>query len=91
MHDVRFFLRLCAYYRRFIKDFALLTKFLYNLIKETENKKFKSMQMHFATRNAFTIIKNVMCNDKVLIQSNISLFFVIETDASDFNWKVVLY
>ena len=67
MHDIRFFLRLCAYYKRFIKNFALLTKFLYNLIKKAKNKKFKSMQMHFATRNAFTIIKNVMCNDKVLI------------------------
>ena len=49
------------------------------------------MQMHFATRNAFTIIKNVMCNDKVLAQSNILLFFVIEIDVSDFDWKVVLY
>ena len=47
--------------------------------------------MHFATRNAFTVIKNVMCNDKVLIQSNISLFFIIEIDVSDFGWKTVLY
>ena len=85
MHDVRFFLRLCAYYKRFIKNFALLTKPLYNLIKEIENKKFKLMQMHFAARNAFTIIKNVMCNDKILIQSNILLFFVIEIDVFDFD------
>ena len=91
VHDVRFFLKLCAYYKRFIKNFVLLTKFLYNLIKEAENKKFKSMQMHFAARNAFTTIKNVICNNKVLIQSNISLFFVIEIDVSDFDWKVVLY
>ena len=91
MHDVRFFLRLCAYYKRFIKDFVLLTESLYDLIKETKNKKFKSMQMHFAARNAFTIIKNVMCSDKILVQSNISLFFVIETDVSDFDWEVVLY
>ena len=47
--------------------------------------------MHFAARNAFTIIKNVMCSDKVLTQSNISLFFVIEIDVSDFDWRVVLY
>ena len=85
MHDVHFFLKLCAYYRRFIKNFILLTKSLYDLIKEAENKKFKLIQMHFAIRNAFTIIKNVMCNDKVLTQSNISLFFVIEIDVSDFN------
>ena len=85
MHDVRFFLRLCVYYKRFIKNFALLTKFLYNLIKEIKGKKFKSMQMHFAAHNAFIIIKNVMCNDKVLAQSNILLFFIIEIDVFDFN------
>ena len=85
MHDVRFFLKLYAYYKRFIKNFTLLTESLYDLIKETENKKFKLMQMHFATRNAFTIIKNVMCSDKVLIQLNISLFFVIEINVSDFD------
>ena len=91
MHDVYFFLKLCAYYRRFIKNFALLTKSLYNLIKEAENKKFKLMQMHFAARNAFTVIKNVMCNNKILIQSNISLSFVIEIDVFNFDWKTVLY
>ena len=85
MHDVRFFLRLCAYYRRFIKNFVLLTESLYDLIKEAEDKKFKSMQMHFAARNAFTVIKNVMCSDKVLAQSNISLFFIIKIDVFDFD------
>ena len=60
MHDVRFFLKLCAYYKRFIKNFVLLTRFLYDLIKEVEGKKFKLMQMHFAARNAFIIIKNVI-------------------------------
>ena len=85
MHDVRFFLKLCAYYKHFIKNFVLLTKSLYDLIKKTKDKKFKSMQMHFATRNVFTIIKNVICNDKILIQLNILLFFVIEIDVSDFD------
>ena len=85
MHDIYFFLKLYAYYKRFIKNFALLTESLYDLIKEAESKKFKLMQMHFATRNAFTIIKNVMCSDKTLTQSNILLFFVIEINASEFD------
>ena len=46
MHDVRFFLKLYAYYKRFIKDFVLLTEFLYDLIKEVKDKKFKLMQIH---------------------------------------------
>ena len=91
VHDVRFFLRLCAYYKRFLKNFALLIEFLYDLIKEAENKKFKSVQMHFATRNAFIIIKNVMCSDRVLTQLNILLFFIIEIDVFNFDWEVVLY
>ena len=91
VHDVRFFLKLYAYYKHFIKNFALLTRSLYDLIKKVKDKKFKLMQMHFAARNAFTIIKNVMCSDKILIQSNISLLFVIEIDVFDFDWKVVLY
>ena len=86
-----FFLKICAYYKRFIKNFILLTEFLYNLIKEIKDKKFKSMQMHFAIRNAFTIIKKIMCNDKVLTQSNILLFFIIKIDVFNFDWKVVLY
>ena len=85
MHNICFFLKLCAYYKRFIENFALLTESLYNVIKETENKKFKLMQMHFAIRNAFTIIENVICNDKILIQSNISLFFIIEIDVFNFD------
>ena len=91
VHDVRFFLKLCAYYKRFIKNFVLLTKSLYDLIKEAENKKFKLMQMHFVTRNAFTIIKNVMCNNKILIQLNILLLFIIEINVLNFDWKVILY
>ena len=82
MHDVRFFLKSCAYYKRFIKSFVLLTKSLYNLIKKTKNKKFKSVQMHFAARNAFIIIKNVMCSDNVLTQSNISLFLLLKSTFS---------
>ena len=47
--------------------------------------------MHFAIRNAFIIITNVICNDKVLIQLNILLFFVIKIDVFDFDWKIILY
>ena len=32
IHDIRFFLKLCVYYRKFIKDFVSITKSLYELI-----------------------------------------------------------
>ena len=91
IHDIRFFLELCVYYRKFIKDFVSITKSLYEFIHNVENKKFKLIIMNFFARNVFELIKNVIYNDRVLTQSNISLFFVIETNIFDFDWKIVLY
>ena len=91
MHNVRFFLKLCVYYRRFIENFVIITNFFYELIREFENKKFKIIVMIFVFKNAFYNIKNVMCNNRVLIQFDIFLFFIIEIDVFDFDWKIVLY
>ena len=91
IHNIRFFLKLYVYYRKFIKNFVLITKSLYELIQNVENKKFKLITMNFFARNVFEIIKNVIYNDRVLTQSNISRFFVIETNIFDFDWKIVLY
>ena len=63
----------------------MLINFLYDLIKKVEEQKYKSVKMNFFARNAFAIIKNVMCNKKVLTQSDISLFFIIKIDVFDFN------
>ena len=41
--------------------------------------------MTFDIRNAFTYIKNVMYNNRILIQLNIFLFFIIEIDVFDFD------
>ena len=91
IHDIRFFLKLCVYYRKFIKDFVSITKSLYEFIQNVENKKFKSIIMNFFARKIFEIIKNVIYNDRILTQSNISRFFVIETNIFDFDWEIVLY
>ena len=91
MHDVRFFLDFCVYYRKFIENFVIITESLYELIQEIENRKYKSMLMIFSARNVFIVIKNVMCSDRVLTQSDISLSFIIETNVSNFDWKTMLY
>ena len=91
MHDIRSFLELYTYYRRFIENFVIFTSSLYELIKRAKEKKFKQIHINFFARNAFEAIKNAMCNDRVLAQSNISLLFIIEIDVFDFEWKVVLY
>ena len=91
VHDVRSFLELCAYYRRFIENFVILTSSFYELIQKAKEKKFKQIHMNFFARNAFQAIKNAMCNDRVLAQSNISFLFIIEIDVFDFEWEIVLY
>ena len=74
VHDVRSFLKLCAYYRKFIENFAIIIDSFYEFIRNVKNKKFKTIVMNFSIKNVFNCIKNVMCNDRVLIQSNISFF-----------------
>ena len=49
------------------------------------------MFMTFSIRNAFTVIKNVMCSDRVLAQSDTFLPFIIEIDVSNFGWGAMLY
>ena len=78
-HNTRcFFFKLCVYYRKFINNFVLITKSLYEFIQNVENKKFKLITMNFFVQNVFEIIKNVIYNDRILIQSNIFRFFIIE-------------
>ena len=91
IHDVRSFLNFCFYYRRFIENFAMICDFLYDLIKKTENHKFKFVIMIFMTRNVFELIKNIMCFDKIFAQLDIFLSFIIETDVSNFEWETMLY
>jgi len=91
VHDVRSFLGLCSYYRRFIEDFAIICGPMYELIKGAEGHKYKPINMTLSARNAFECIKNTMCSEKVLAQPDTSLPFIIETDASDFGWGAVLY
>ena len=85
VHNVRFFLKFCAYYRKFIENFVIITNPFYELVRNVEGKKHKAIVITFDARNAFTCIKNVMCNDRVLIQSNTFLSFIIEIDAFDFD------
>ena len=91
IHDVRFFLGFCVYYRRFIENFVIITESLYELIQRVEDRKYKSMLMTFSVRNVFTIIKNVMCSDRVLAQFDTFLPFIIEIDVSNFEWEAMLY
>ena len=91
IHDVQSFLNFYFYYRRFIENFVMICDFLYDLIKKTKNHKFKFVIIIFMTRNVFELIKNIMCFDKIFVQFDIFLFFIIETNVSNFEWKTIFY
>ena len=87
MHDVRFFLNLCVYYRKSIKNFIIITKSFYEFIQKIEDRKYKSILIIFLTRNAFIVLKIVMCNDRVLTSTQFDIFlsFIIKTNVSNFD------
>jgi transposase InsO family protein len=88
VHDVRSFMGLCSYYRRFVKNFAHIAGPLYDLIEGPERN--KQVEWHAGCELAFQALKTVITSDLVLIQPDTQREFIIETDASDFGWGAVL-
>ena len=83
--EVRRFLGLVGYYRRFVRGFGIIARPLFNLLKKgtpfvwTDN-----------TEQAFTLLKQQLISAPVLALPDFSRPFVIETDACDRGIGVVL-
>ena len=77
--NVRQFLGLAGYYRRFIKHFANLSKPLTKLLE-------KDVEFHWdeKTEKAFTALKEALCNPPILQYPDFSKTFIITTDASGY-------
>jgi len=76
--DVRSFLGLANYYRRFVKGFAAIARPLNELTRK--NQRFGWTPRHQA---AFEALKNVLTSSPLLLIPDTSKPFVIHTDASD--------
>ena len=83
--EVRAFLGLVLYYRRFIKNFSQIAKQLHRLTEN--NRKFHWTE---ECRAAFTTLKGCLVESPILAYQDPALPFILDTDASDFAIGAVL-
>lgn len=76
--ELRSFLGMAGYYRKFVRHFALLSKPLTNLLKKGEQYIWTS-----AHQELFEALKQALITSPVLALPNFSKPFILETDASD--------
>jgi hypothetical protein len=83
--EVRSFLGLAGYHRRFVKDYAKIAAPLTELTKEKNGWKWEDVE-----RKAFNDLKSALSNTPVLILPDMNKPFVVTTDASGFAVGAVL-
>ncbi|KAK3093316.1 hypothetical protein FSP39_013979 [Pinctada imbricata] len=83
--EVRSFLGLCSYYRRFVPNFASLASPLHKLTKM--GTRFDWTQ---ACQEAFLTLKEALTSAPILANPNFAYPFILDTDASDQSIGAVL-
>ena len=94
IHDVRAFLGLASYYRRFVKGFATISAPLSDLLKEEDAvrraKKHRPVVWTDRAQIAFDTLKACLTSEPILVQPDPYKPYRIETDASAFAMGYVL-
>ena len=85
MSEVRSFLGLARYYRRFIRDFARIAAPLTNL-----TRKDRPFTWSLREGETFNHLKTVLQNAPVLHLADKSRPYIVTTDASDYAMGAVL-
>ena len=85
VRDIRKFLGLANYYRRFVKDFAKLAQPLNNLTRKEEKWRSGDEQ-----QKAFEQLKTVFTSQSLLVAPDLDKEFRVEADTSNFATGVVL-
>ena len=83
--DIRSFLGLCSYYRRFVKDFAKLAKTLTHLTKNNVPFIWNDEQ-----EDAFRRLKRALTSPPVLAHYSETAPTALHTDASSYGLEAVL-
>ncbi|MCO5568715.1 hypothetical protein L7F22_022414 [Adiantum nelumboides] len=76
VHDVRSFVGLCSYYRRFVRHFAEIASPLHALEKKAIKRQWTSKE-----KSAFRYLKEKMTTDLVFVLPDLSKSFVVQCDA----------
>ena len=84
-HQVRSFLRLASYYRRFILDFSKMIKPIMELLKNDVKFNWSSK-----CNEAFEQLKKLLTTAPMLVQPDIEKSFDVYCDASDIGLGCVL-
>ena len=77
LHEVRSFLGMCSYYRRFIEKFSILAGPLHDLTKKKVQFKWTAKE-----NEAFETLKAKLLAQPVLILPNLKMTFEVHCDAS---------
>src|SRR5699024_7518351 len=83
--EIKSFLGLLGYYRKFIKDFAKVTKPLTLCLKKDSKVVYSSDFI-----SAFNRCKDLLVNSPILQYPDFSKPFILTTDASDYAFGAVL-
>lgn len=83
--EVQSFLGLCAYYRRFVKNFSHVAKPLHHLTEKSQRFLWDER-----CEAAFTQLKTLLTNAPILSQPRLELPFILDTDASHHAMGAVL-
>ena len=75
--ELRGFLGLTEYYRKFVKNYSIVTRALNNLFKKGQ------FGWHEEAETAFLALKHVMTTTPTLAMPNFKDIFTVETNASD--------
>jgi hypothetical protein len=90
VHEVRQFLGLATYYRRFVRHFARICTPLFELLKEADaearKRKFRKIVWTASCEAAFRQLKQALTTGPTLVQPDTTRPFFIETDASE--WAI---
>uniref|UniRef100_A0AAG5D8F6 RNA-directed DNA polymerase n=1 Tax=Anopheles atroparvus TaxID=41427 RepID=A0AAG5D8F6_ANOAO len=84
--EIKQFLGLTGYYRRFIRDYAKLTKPLSKCLKKDATVNFNQEEY----RTSFEELKKIISSDQILIYPDFKLPFILTTDASNYALGAVL-